>query len=161
MANQHQRFEEPRNVGEVPLHGAGVRHGLDALIFRAEWQQQAPRSECGCSRNAAADSTGTAVQPFRDHGPLAQVYRCFRFVLWREPAPGPAIALEQFVCFGGAFRSRRIKRQFSLPGVAPVIKDRLNDPPCRFDIVGTLEEARVRRSCNRKAAFHIPCSPEF
>ena len=40
MGLQHQCLEKPGGVDQVPLGWAGVRHGLDALVFRRQRLRQ-------------------------------------------------------------------------------------------------------------------------
>ena len=51
MGQQHELLEEPGGVGAVPFGGAGVRHGLDALVLGRQVLAQpfgvvADRPEC-------------------------------------------------------------------------------------------------------------------
>ena len=40
MRRQHHGLEEPAGVGQVPFGGAGIGHGLDALVFGGERVRQ-------------------------------------------------------------------------------------------------------------------------
>ena len=82
---QHDGFEEPGGVRQVPLGGAGVGHGLDALVFSRQRRRQ--RLGLGPDRGvkpcqALAPGIGCpACRDGRQHGGHERPF----FVLWQHP----------------------------------------------------------------------------
>ena len=69
-AAQDERLEEPSSVRQMPLGRAGIRHGLQHLVFGGEWPGQFQR---GLANLLVAASKRTAARGWRaSHSPKSK-----------------------------------------------------------------------------------------
>ena len=63
VRRQHERFEEPRRMGQMPLHRARIRHGLDDIIFRRQRLAQGFRAAADGSIASARAAPSAVAEP--------------------------------------------------------------------------------------------------